>query len=334
LIKALVPTVTRRACWAASWAASCPASTVFAGPFTPALLPEEVLPVEISVLVLPDRHPPSAFLADVREAEQGGVRAVWTYDHLVWPLLKDGPWYGSVPLMAAAAITTSHVRIGIQVATPNFRHPVPFAKELMTLDQLSGGRLEVGLGAGSEGPDAAVLGDPPTSRRERTDRFVEWISLLDQLLREPVTTVRGRRFSAIGAHQLPGCVQQPRVPFTVAAAGPRALRVAGEYGESWVTYGAWGPRVQPDEWFKELGEQSRRLSESLEQSGRAKGSLRRIAQVSLDARWLFESPGRYSDALGRLAELDFNEVSVHWPRPDGLGVPAGALAGVFAAHGL
>src|SRR6476661_5198238 len=66
----------------------------------------------LSALVLPDRHPVSAFLAEVQEAEQAGVRAVWTYDHLTWPLLADGPWYGAVPLLAAAAMATKRVRLG------------------------------------------------------------------------------------------------------------------------------------------------------------------------------------------------------------------------------
>ena len=129
--------------------------------------------ITLSALVLPDRHPISAFLAEVREAEAAGVHAVWTYDHLTWPLLKDNPWYGFVPLLAAAAGVTTRVRLGAQVATPNYRHPVPFAKELMTLDQLSGGRIDLGVGAGTEGPDAAVLGDPPLTLRKRMDRFIQ-----------------------------------------------------------------------------------------------------------------------------------------------------------------
>lgn len=290
--------------------------------------------MSLSALILPDRHPPRVFLYDVGEAERSGVRTVWTYDHLTWPLLQDGPWYGSVPLLAAAAVATSRVRLGIQVATPNFRHPVPFAKELMTLDQLSGGRLEVGLGAGSEGPDASVLGDRPRTRRERTDRFFEWMSLLDRLLREPVTTVRGRRFSAVEAHQLPGCVQQPRVPFTVAAAGRRAFDLTARYAQAWVTYGPYGPQVGPEGWFTALGGQSRELSEALAAVGRGPDSVRRIAQFALDARWPFESPGRYADTLGRLAGLGFDEVTMHWPRPDGLGMPIGAMADVLSAHDL
>ncbi|SDP37545.1 Luciferase-like monooxygenase [Nakamurella panacisegetis] len=288
----------------------------------------------LSAIVLPDRHPPAEFLADVRDAERAGVRTVWTYDHLTWPLLRDNPWYGSVPLLAAAAVTTQTVRLGIQVATPNFRHPVPFAKELMTLDQLTGGRLEIGLGAGTEGPDAAVLGDPPRSRRERTDRFVEWIGLLDRLLRDPVTTVRGERFSAVDALQLPGCVQQPRVPFTVAAAGPRAFALVAEHGAAWVTYGPYGGQVEEPDWFQALADQSRRLTEALAAAGRSAGSVRRIAQFGVDQAWPFASGDRYAECVDHLGRLGFDEVSVHWPRPDGLGVPRSALPAVLATHGL
>jgi alkanesulfonate monooxygenase SsuD/methylene tetrahydromethanopterin reductase-like flavin-dependent oxidoreductase (luciferase family) len=291
-------------------------------------------PVALSAIVLPDRHPPEAFLADVTWAERAGVRTVWTYDHLMWPALGDGPWYGCVPLLAAAAVGTRRVRLGTQVATPNFRHPVPFAKELMTLDQLSGGRLEVGLGAGVEGPDAAVLGDPPRSRRERTERFAEWLGLLDRLLCEPVTTVHGKRFSAVRAHQTPGCVQAPRVPFTVAGTGRRAFDLAARYGQAWVTYGPYGPQVGPDDWFTAVAAQSRELDDALARQGRERGEVRRIAQFALDVRWPFASARRYTDTLDRLTGLGFNEVTVHWCRPDGRGLPQAALPVVAAAHGL
>jgi alkanesulfonate monooxygenase SsuD/methylene tetrahydromethanopterin reductase-like flavin-dependent oxidoreductase (luciferase family) len=288
----------------------------------------------LSALVLPDRHPPAAFLEDVRQVEDAGLRTVWTYDHLMWPPLKDGPWYACLPLLAAAAVRTDRVRLGTQVATPNFRHPVPFAKELMTLDQLTGGRLDVGVGVGVEGWDALVLGDPPRSRSERAHRFAEWLGLLDELLRRPVTTARGEWFSAVEAHQLPGCVQQPRLPFTVAAAGPRALALAARYGQAWVTYGPYDPRVSVEDWISALAQQSRRLTDALAAEGRESTEVRRIAQFPLDVRWAFESAERYADTLGRLAELGFVEVTVHWQRPDGRGLPASALPFVAAAHGL
>jgi alkanesulfonate monooxygenase SsuD/methylene tetrahydromethanopterin reductase-like flavin-dependent oxidoreductase (luciferase family) len=288
--------------------------------------------IDLSALVLPDRHPVPAFLDDVRRAEAAGVGSVWTYDHLTWPLLKDNPWYGCVPLLAAAAAVTSRVRLGVQVATPNFRHPVPFAKELMTLDRISEGRIELGAGAGSEGPDAVVLGDEPLPLRRRMDRFAEWLEFLDVLLREPVVTRRGEFYSAIDAHQLPGCVQTPRLPFTVAGTGPRSLALAARLGQGWVTYGPYGPDVEPEEWFSALAGQSRRLDEELGGSGRP--GFRRTVQIGVELSWPFESRDRYADTVGRLAELGFTEVSVHWPRPDGRGVPAGALEFVVATHGL
>jgi alkanesulfonate monooxygenase SsuD/methylene tetrahydromethanopterin reductase-like flavin-dependent oxidoreductase (luciferase family) len=287
----------------------------------------------LSAVVLPDRHPVSAFLDDVRAVEAAGVGTVWTYDHLSWPTLRDGAWYGSVPLLAAAAAVTSTVRLGLQVASPNFRHPVPFAKELMTLDQLSGGRLEVGVGAGTEGPDATVLGDAPLSRRERFERFAEWLALLDELLREPVTTLRGSRYAAVDARQLPGCVQQPRVPFTVAGAGPRALGAVASVGQAWVTFGPVGETVDEARWFAALGEQSARLTAALQAAGRPADDVHRIALLDLDAHWPFSSRQRYVETVSRLADLGFDEVSVHWPRPDGRGVPAPVLASVLAVHG-
>ncbi|WP_248961336.1 LLM class flavin-dependent oxidoreductase [Sphaerisporangium perillae] len=291
--------------------------------------------ITLSALVLPDRDSPADLIADVREAEAVGVRTVWTYDHLTWPPLEDRPWHAAVPLLAAAAASTTKVRLGTQVATPNYRHPVTFAKEIMTLDRLSAGRLDIGVGAGAESADAAVLGGPARSRKERTERFTEWLGMLDHLLTHDVSTLRGRHFSAVDAHQMPGCVQQPRVPLTVAAAGERALRLAARYGQAWVTYGGYQRQHDPESWFQAVGAQSQELTRALAAEGRPASDIRRIAQIPLDVTWPFESPERYADCLGRLKDLDFDEITVHWPRAhDRRGTPSSALAFVAAAHGL
>jgi alkanesulfonate monooxygenase SsuD/methylene tetrahydromethanopterin reductase-like flavin-dependent oxidoreductase (luciferase family) len=288
--------------------------------------------LDLSAIVLSDRHPVGDLLDDVVEAESFGVRTVWFYDHLTWPRFADRPWYGTVPLLAAAAAATSSVRLGTQVASPNFRHPVMFAKELMTLDNLSAGRIEAGVGAGTAGPDAVVLGDAQLTGSRRLARFAEWLGLLDRLLREPVTTAHGEWYSAVGAHQLPGCVQAPRIPFTVAATGPKGLGLAARYGQAWVTYGPTKPDASSAEWFEAVRTQSRRLDEMLGELGRERDEVRRIAQFVLDARWPFESADRYRDTLGRLEEYGFDEITVHWARPDGHGVPREALAYLAVAH--
>src|SRR3954453_18187420 len=84
---------------------------------------------------------------------------------------------------------------------------------------------------------------------ERTERFAEWLDLLDRLLREPVTTAYGQWFTAVEAHHLPGCVQQPRAPLTVGAAGPRALALAARHGQGWVTYGPYTDDGGPEGWL-------------------------------------------------------------------------------------
>ena len=288
--------------------------------------------LDLSAIVLSDRHPVRDLLNDVVEVESFGARTVWFYDHLTWPRFADHPWHATVPLLAAAAAATSSVRLGTQVASPNFRHPVTFAKELMTLDHVSAGRIEAGLGAGTAGPDAVVLGDAPLTGSRRIARFAEWLGLLDLLLREPVTTAYGEWYTAVDAHQLPGCVQPPRIPFTVAATGPKGFGLVARYGQAWVTFGPTNPDASSAEWFEALRTQSRRLDDALAEQGRDRGEVRRIAQFVLDARWPFESADRYRDTVGQLAEYGFDEVTVHWARPDGHGVPRDALPYVAAAH--
>ena len=118
------------------------------------------------------------------------------------------------------------IRLGILVASPNFRHSVPFARELISLDDVSGGRFTLGIGAGGTGWDASVLGQMPWPLRERADRFVEFVTLLDLLLREPVVSHRGAFYSADEARSHPGCVQRPRIPFAVAATPIDGARLA------------------------------------------------------------------------------------------------------------
>lgn len=91
---------------------------------------------------------------------------------------------------------------------------------MATLDEISRGRITLGIGAGTDGFDATVLGNAPWSRRERAERFDEFVPLLSTLLEHDATTSVGSYYSAVEARNLPGCVQKPRIPFYVAATGP------------------------------------------------------------------------------------------------------------------
>jgi alkanesulfonate monooxygenase SsuD/methylene tetrahydromethanopterin reductase-like flavin-dependent oxidoreductase (luciferase family) len=133
-----------------------------------------------------------------------GFDQAWTYDHLTWRSLRDGPWFAAMPTLVAAALATSHLRLGTMVASPTFRHPVTFAKELMTLDDISDGRVTAGIGAGGDGFDATALRTVAWSMRERTERFEEFVAMLDRLLSEPSTSYEGRYYIANEARAAPG----------------------------------------------------------------------------------------------------------------------------------
>ncbi len=280
------------------------------------------------VVILPDGDWPQ-LRSRWREAEALGFTTGWTYDHLSWRTLRDGPWLGSVPLLAAAAEATERMRLGTLVTSPNFRHPAVLAKDAMTLDRISGGRFTLGIGAGGTGYDADAVGLPPLAPAQRATRFAEFAEALDLLLREPAAEHRGEFFTAVASRTYPGCVQQPRVPFTVAAAGPKAMRVAAVWGDTWVTYGPAAGATSADEWFTGVGEQVERLAEVCRSVGREPSSLRRLALIGLEAGYLQGTVVRWRDTAARLADLGFTDVAVHWPRPADPDLP-GPPPDVFA----
>lgn len=247
-----------------------------------------------------------------RRAEQLGLHAAYTYDHLTWQSFRGGPWFGTVPTLAAAAAATERIRLGTMVASPNFRHPVPFAKELMTLDDLGGGRFTLGIGSGGDGFDATVLGRERWSGRERADRFGEFTRLLDTLLTQEETTSAGAHYSAFEAVMLPGSTQRPRLPFHIAATGPRGMGLAVELGQGWITTGAMqdGPRV--------VGEQIARLRAACETAGRDFDSLERtlLNMPRAAAERPLASFDAFVDWAGAYKELGVTELILHWPIPD------------------
>jgi alkanesulfonate monooxygenase SsuD/methylene tetrahydromethanopterin reductase-like flavin-dependent oxidoreductase (luciferase family) len=260
--------------------------------------------VDFGVLILPEERW-SAAGHRWRAAEELGFDHAWTYDHLAWRTFRDRIWFGAIPTLVAAAQVTSRLRLGTLVASPNFRHPVPFAKELMTLDDVSQGRLTAGLGAGSDGFDARALGHEPWPPRERADRFEEFVALLDRLLRQPATTYEGRYYSAHEARSVPGCVQRPRLPFAIAASGRRGMRLAARYGETWVTVDSRGAEH----------EQILRVEEACMAVGRDPASLRRLALLGFRERPL-ASLEAFRDVVGRHTAWGFTDLVVHWPRSD------------------
>jgi alkanesulfonate monooxygenase SsuD/methylene tetrahydromethanopterin reductase-like flavin-dependent oxidoreductase (luciferase family) len=271
-----------------------------------------------------------------RRAEGLGFHAAYTYDHLSWRSFRDAPWFGAVPTLTAAATATERIRLGTLVTSPNFRHPVTLAKELLTVDDISGGRLTVGIGVGGTGFDATALGQEPWTARQRADRFDEFLPLLDKLLTQDSTTEPGTFYSAVEARNIPGCVQQPRIPFYVAATGPRGLKLTAEYGQGWVTYGdPRGPADVPANQAPAVVEaQLGRLRTACEAQGRDYGAVAKVLLQGSTAEKPLSSLDAFVDWAGTYQALGIDEVVVHWPVPDSIFATDTAVFERIATEGL
>jgi alkanesulfonate monooxygenase SsuD/methylene tetrahydromethanopterin reductase-like flavin-dependent oxidoreductase (luciferase family) len=261
-----------------------------------------------------------------------GFHAAYTYDHLSWGRLHDRPWFGAVPTLTAAALVTSSIRLGTLVTTPNFRHPVPLAKDLMSLDDISNGRLIVGVGSGGLGSDDTVLGKEPWSSKERMDRFVNFVDLLDKLLRQPLTSEKGTFYSAFEARMLPGPVQQPRPPFCVAAAGKRGLGVLVQHAQAWVTTGLSANPQQSC--YDAVSTQLERVREAFAESHRELHSVERVLLDGLNDERPLVSLDAFVDWAGRYQEIGITELVIHWPEPDSLFASDMATFESIATEGL
>ena len=230
--------------------------------------------------------------------------------------MPDGPWHAAVPILAAAAGVTTRLRLGTLVATPNFRHPVTLARDAIALDDLSDGRLDLGLGPGTEGPDARALGQEPWTPAERMVRFEEFLEVLHPIVNgneTTRTTVHTAHYDAVEAPSTPGSVQDP-LPLTIAAGGAKGLRLAALYGQQWVTIGPGrGPR-QPADILAAARTQVGQLEDWCGQLGRPVPS-----KVILwtPTETVLDSVDQFDELAAPYADLGFDEFVLHHPDQTG-----------------
>ncbi|MBK4346182.1 LLM class flavin-dependent oxidoreductase [Lacisediminihabitans changchengi] len=259
-------------------------------------------------------------------AETLGFDHAWTYDHLSWRSLADEPWGATIPTLTAAATATSTIRLGTFVASPNFRHPVTFAKDIATLDDIAGGRFILGVGSGGTGFDAYVLGYRELSPKERYERFAEFVTQLDALLRfetDGPISLDGDWFTAHEARMVGVPAQLPRVPFVMAANGPKALALTARYGQGWVTTGRDG--ATGEEWWESV----RELSSRLDDTG---SSVDRYLSLDSGGQYALESVAAFDDLVGRAEHLGFTDVITHWPRESGIYAGSESVLDAVAAR--
>jgi F420-dependent oxidoreductase-like protein len=167
--------------------------------------------------------------------------AGWNFDHF-YPILQDdrtGPCFEGWTMLAALAGVTRRLRLGVMVTGNPYRHPAVLANMAASLDVISGGRLELGIGAGWNEEESAAYGIDLPPLRERFDRLEEACAVIGLLLTREVASFEGTYYRLTDARCEPKPVQRPRPPLVIGGAGERrTLRIAARFADQWNIPGA------------------------------------------------------------------------------------------------
>ena len=261
--------------------------------------------------VLTMQHPPLASLVERwRRYEALGFDSVWVCDHFVGR--QGEPLFEAWTLLAALAAQTRRVRLGAAVTCNTFRHPALLAKEAITVDHVSGGRLELGLGAGWWAAEHATYGIAFPEPAERVARFREAVAVIARLLRargEPAG-FDGRHYRLRDAPCRPDPYQCPRPPLVIAAQGPKMLEIVAEHADAWIA--SFGLASA------EVAARNRFLDDRCGALGRDPSELRRIF---LWAPWVqaidpWASVGAFDDFVGRYRAAGVTDLIFDEPRAE------------------
>ena len=253
-------------------------------------------------------------------AERTGWHALWFADHFMPQSPDDsaneGPILECWSVLAGIAAVVPRIRLTSMVSPVTIHHPVVLAKRATTVDQISGGRVVLGIGAGWQVNEHAAYGFPLPPAGQRVARFAEAIEVIHHLLNEPTSTVEGQFYRVTDAPFEPKPVQQ-RLPILVGTGSPRMMRLTARWADEWNT---WGNPTQ-------LAERTALFRQACDVQGRDPDSVRRSAQALIfltdsDAerdrvravapadRSLVGSASELIDLLGQYVELGIDEFGV------------------------
>jgi alkanesulfonate monooxygenase SsuD/methylene tetrahydromethanopterin reductase-like flavin-dependent oxidoreductase (luciferase family) len=270
---------------------------------------EEAFQVSLEMLVgvqTPTQRPWQELVEQWVWLEEIGFDSLWLADHYVPPFKLDGPIFEAWTLLGGLALATNRVRFGVLVSCNTFRHPPLVAKEAVTIDHISNGRLEFGLGAGWFVPEHEMFGIPFPANRELVERFREAVEVCHLLFTQDITTYEGQYYQLRDAPFRPAPVQQPRIPFTLGAHGPRMMRIVARYADRWNSNGS----------VAEMAVRNQMLDEACAAVGRDPREILRShlyvpALMPEERPW--DSPEALIDFLGRLSEVGIGEEILQIP---------------------
>jgi F420-dependent oxidoreductase-like protein len=239
-------------------------------------------------------------LRRVRFGEDAGFDGVWVFDHFK-PLYGDpnGPCMEGWTLLAALAASTERIRLGTLVTGVTYRHPSVLAAEAVTVDQLSGGRLELAIGAAWFEGEHRELGIPFPPTRERTERLEEAVQVIRLLMTEDRASFEGKHYRLEAATYRPRPVQQPHPPIWIGASGvQRTIPIAARHADVWHGFGS----------IESLERKAMVLEQAAEAAGRDPASISRATDLSISEPW-----NEVREQAEALAKIGFSYLVVSWP---------------------
>jgi len=236
----------------------------------------------------------------VQFAEKAGFDGAWVFDHFT-PLYGDpnGPCLEGWTALAGLAALTSRIRLGVLVTGITYRHPSILATEAITVDHISNGRLELGVGAAWHQPEHEALGIAFPPIKERAERMEEGIQVMRLVMTKDRATFEGRHYQLRGASYHPRPVQRPHPPIWIGASGEQLmLPIVARQADAWHAFGS----------DQSLSAKSRLLDQLAEKAGRDPRSILRSASLSLSRPW--DQVRRRAD---QLRNAGFGYLIAEWP---------------------
>ena len=251
-------------------------------------------------IVLGQRASWPELLARTRETEALGFDGLFLVDHFYGLVDVIDPTHEGYTMLAALAPFTQRLRLGILVAGNTYRNPAFLLKQAVTVDHVSGGRVDFGVGAGWVEREHEAYGFPFPSVRERVDRFAEALEIWELLQSEARTTYDGTYYQLLDAPFEPKPLQ-PRLPVVIGGSKPRMLRLTARFAN------IWNAVCAPEEGAA-LNQQ---LDEACREVGRDPASLVRSVSPRIN---LLASADAFADGVAAYRTTGFRDVYLPWPR--------------------
>ncbi|MEA2460252.1 MAG: hypothetical protein QOH90_429 [Actinomycetota bacterium] len=236
----------------------------------------------------------------VRFAEEAGFHGAWVFDHFK-PLYADpkGPCMEGWALLAALAASTTRIRLGALVTGVTYRHPSVLAAQAATVDNISGGRLELGIGAAWFEQEHSELGIDFPAAGERARRLEEAVQIIRLLMTEDDAHFNGRYYSLDGATYNPKPIQDPHPPIWIGASGEQLmLPIVGRHADVWHAFGS----------LDSLSRKSKIVDDHARRAGREPGDIDRSTALSIS-----EPIEEIKRTVAALEDAGFSYLTVSWP---------------------